>query len=91
MEEKEFNMTHGLIALDRRQVEGESDTDPSVLHFCGYESKPSQDDINALYLELKVKKEFGLNEIFEHIVVYDAPEEVIEHFRGDVKNMTKHE
>lgn len=44
---------HGLIAVD---------DDNNVLHFCGYESEPTERDVQSLREELLSDKEFGLTE-----------------------------
>jgi len=87
MEKKEVNIKYGLMAIDRREMEADENANPAVLHFCGYEKKPAQNEVNELYRELKEDKEFGLSDIFEHIDIYEAPESVVEHFKDTVKTI----
>ena len=59
-------ITHALLAINSK---GE------LLHFCGYEGKPTEIDIKNLDTELREDKEFGL--VNEEFIVIHAPDEMI--------------
>jgi len=68
-------VSHGLIVLDPDTLnEGMVD----IVHFCGYWSPPTQDDINHLKEELKTDEEFGLTEIADRLIIQEATPETVD-------------
>ncbi len=70
-----FQMNFGLIVVDPREG------DKSILHFCGYENKPDERDIDSLRQELKEDPEFGLQEIWDKVEILEAPEDLVAEYR----------
>ena len=81
-----FQMNFGLIVVDPRE-EG----DKSILHFCGYENKPDERDIDSLRQELKEDPEFGLQEIWDKVEILEAPEDVVEEYRRIIETGDENE
>lgn len=74
------DMTHGLIAVDPEMYDEENDT-IEILHFCGYWSEPAPEEVENLRNELATDEEFGLTEIADRLDIFEAPEEIVKHFR----------
>lgn len=68
--------THGLIVVDEDQ-KGE---DVDILHFIGYWKEPTQRDADLLREELKNDPEFGLQEIWEKVLILPAPENILKEY-----------
>lgn len=87
MDNFEFeDLKYGLIAVDRRDFEQNPDGDVSILHFCGYKSPVTQNEINEFFRELSTTPEFGVMDIMEFIDVFEAPESVVEEYRNGLIN-----
>ena len=61
-----FKLGGALLVLDENGI---------VVHFCGYENPPTQADVDSLYLELSMDKEFGLTEVVETLRIVEPNEE----------------
>jgi hypothetical protein len=73
----ELQINFGLIVVDPNQ-----DTEMlDILHFCGYEYPPTEDDADALREELRVDPEFGLQDIWDQVDILPAPEDVVEEYK----------
>jgi hypothetical protein len=68
------DIKYGLIVVDPEE-EGE---EKSVLHFCGYENKPTKEDINSLFYELEENESFGLSHIVKRLLIIEADDAFIE-------------
>jgi hypothetical protein len=76
-----MKINYGLIAyLPYQDKDGNID----ILHFCGYEQKPSTYDIESLREEFKNDKEFGLTEISDDIIIQLATESILEYYKRQI-------
>jgi len=82
------DMKFGLIAVDRRELDSDPNSEAVILHFCGYGSKPTQQDIDLFFNTMATTPEFGVMDIMEHIDVYEAEDSIIEQYRNDLLNGT---
>lgn len=73
------DIKYGLIAIDTNQ-EGEEFLD--ILHFCGYEEEPTENEVIDLYRELSEDEEWGLTEMMDRILIIPAPQEIVESYRN---------
>ena len=68
-------INYGLVAVTV------DETDPSfgkIMHFCGYETKPTEEDKIDLEIELDINKKFGLvGRINKDVFVVMAPKEIV--------------
>lgn len=51
-----------------------------IVHFCGYEERPTENDIKHLYQELRDDPEFVLPKKIEEYGVSMADQDIITHF-----------
>lgn len=72
--------THGVMVIDPKNPN--EDGSIPVVHFVGYWSEPSEDDVYGLYEEFKTDKEFGLTEKIDDLELTPASQEVLEHFNS---------
>lgn len=72
---------YGLIAVDPLQ-EGEM---KDILHFCGYWEKPTEIDAEYLKKELMEDEEFGLTDIADRLVIFDAPDYIVQEYIKEIK------
>lgn len=72
-----LTINYGLIVMDPME-EGEVKT---ILHFCGYQEPITEKDVESLRNELRDDPEFGLQDIWERLVITEAPDEVIEEYK----------
>lgn len=73
-----LDIRYGILAVDSRlDVDGMN----PILHFCGYEDPPNDDDFDDLRHELATDKEFGLTEMMDYVILVQASEEVVEMYR----------
>lgn len=78
-----MNINYGILAVDvRPNDEGMN----SILHFCGYESLPTEDDFDDLRHELSMDEEFGLTRMMDYVILVEAPSEVVEIYRETFKD-----
>jgi hypothetical protein len=56
-----------------------------ILHFCGYENKPTIKEVEHLMEELKNDEEFGLTDIAEHLEILPAPDYIVKKYIEDYK------
>jgi hypothetical protein len=84
-ETNDFEINYGLIVLNKDDIaEGKYE----ILHFVGYESEPTINEVNALANELKTDKSFKLNKIMDKIIIVSASKEIIEKY-NDIINEGK--
>jgi hypothetical protein len=77
MEEiKEF--THGIMAINPNQPDENDDLE--ILHFVGYWSEPTEDDVISLWEELKTNGDFGLKDYMDEVELRPAPTEIVEYY-----------
>jgi len=73
-----IDIKYGILAVDSRQdAEGMN----PILHFCGYEDPPNEDDFDDLRHELSTDQEFGLTEMMDYVVLVEASSEVVAMYR----------
>lgn len=73
-----IDIKYGILAVDSRQdAEGMN----PILHFCGYEEPPTEDDFDDLRHELFTDEEFGLTEMMDYVVLVEASSEVVAMYR----------
>lgn len=81
------DIKYGLIAIDRRELESDEDNKEAViLHFCGFDEKPTQHDIEVFFNTMATTPELGVMDIMEFIDVYDAETSIIEQYKNDLIN-----
>lgn len=73
MSESSFDFKFGIMAIRPAEVEGMVD----ILHFCGYEEKPTKADYNVLREELASDEEFGLIASMDDITLVEAPDTIV--------------
>jgi hypothetical protein len=74
MPEEFFN--YGIIATVQHP---EKEDEVLVVHFCGYESEPTNLEYEHLYVELKTDPEFGLIDV--DFDLHPAPQHIIDRFK----------
>ena len=72
-----MNINYGLVVVDPENPN-------AVLHFCGYENEPTQNDVDELYAELRTDEEFGLTDIIQDLDIADATEEMMKYFKEQI-------
>jgi len=72
--------THGVMVIDPKNP-NEDGTIP-VIHFVGYWSEPSGDDVYALYEEFKTDEELGLTETIDELEIVRATPDALEYFNN---------
>ena len=80
------DMQFGLIAVDRRELDSDPNSEAVILHFCGYGSKPTKEDVDLFFNTMATTPEFGVMDIMEFIDVYEAEDSIIEQYRNDLLN-----
>lgn len=73
MSENSLNIKYGLIAIPAEEIDAERQR---VIHFCGYETEPTEADRTSLYQELATDEELGL--VGRDIILKPAPQWLIE-------------
>lgn len=66
-----MKINFGAIAL----IEGE------IVHFCGYENKPTEYDFEILKQELTTNEEFGLQDQINNIKIEEAKPEFVAYMK----------
>jgi hypothetical protein len=74
-----MKINYGLMAVSPEVKEAGKGTFDDVLHFCFYEEKPTNHDIEVLHNELSTDPEFGL--INSDFVIIEATPEICEVFQ----------
>ena len=84
-----MKINYGLIAVlpDPSQKEEMLE----ILHFCGYESEPGENEIESLHQELKVDEEFGLVDVADKLVIISAPQEIFDFYKNIIINNSENE
>jgi hypothetical protein len=75
------DIKYGLIAVDPT----EEDEMLTILHFCGYWNEPTQADADALRKELAEDPEFGLTDIAHRLIIFPAPDDILQHFISEIE------
>jgi hypothetical protein len=83
-----IDMKFGLIAVDRRELDSDPNSEAVILHFCGYATKPTKQDVDLFFNTMATTPEFGVMDIMEFIDVYEAEDSIIEQYRNDLLNGT---
>lgn len=76
MEKTEGRFTHGLVVID---PEHDTPEQRSVIHFVGFWTEPTEEDITELKNELKTSDEFGLQEIADTLLIEPAAQDIIDY------------
>jgi hypothetical protein len=74
-----LKINYGLICLHADFMDEGGNAE--VLHFCGFQNKPTDSDIEFLREELREDKDFGLSDIVDELIIVDAPEEVLSYYK----------
>jgi hypothetical protein len=75
--EELLKIKYGLIAVSQ-SPEDKKDGKLKVLHFCGYECPPNDDDMESLKKELNADPEFNLvGRIDKDVFIINATEEIV--------------
>ena len=80
--EQIMQMKFGIMVLD---PELDDHGNPTVLHFCGYESPPTPECFTDLKRELKENPEFGLTNRND-LIFAEAPQELVQYFNDQIEN-----
>ena len=59
----------------------ESESQKTILHFCGYQEPVTERDIESLREELKTDPIFGLQDKWDKVVIVEAPEEILKEYQ----------
>ena len=70
----ELQINYGFIVVH-------PDEPYEILHFCGYQDKPTERDIKSLREELRDDPEFGLQEIWDKVEIQEASEGIVEEYK----------
>jgi hypothetical protein len=73
-----MNIKYGLIVLDPIPDENGK---LGVFHFCGYENRPTDVEIEDLRRELETDEEFGLTDRMNDLIIREALPSVVEFYR----------
>lgn len=73
-----MNINYGIMVLDTRL---DADGTNPILHFCGFEEFPTDDDFDDLRHELSIDEEFGLTEMMDFVVLIEASADVVAMYR----------
>lgn len=85
-----FNETikYGLIVLDSLNEKLQTGMFwlDDIVHFVGYLNKPTELDIENLKEELSTDEDFGLKDISERLLIFEAPQEIVDEYIKILKN-----
>ena len=88
-----FDMKYGLIALLPMEFSHlleeeleEYEDGFAIVHFCGYQVPPSEDDREKLQEELERDFRFGLTEVADKIIIKDAESELVQLYKDMINN-----
>lgn len=87
-EDTKIDIKYGLIVLNREDLENGI---YEILHFVGYEEKPTEIDITSLVDELKTDESFGLTELGKNMIIIEASDETVEEYRNIVTGLNINE
>ena len=79
---------YGIVVLDaanEKLQSGEFFMD-DIVHFVGYLKQPTETDIENLREELRTDEEFGLTDIIDRLVIFEAPQEIVDSYLEIIKN-----
>jgi len=85
----EGRIKYGLMVVDPTDLD--EDSNPSIVHFCGYWNKPDEDNINHLREEISTDETFGLTEIVDRFEIYPAPFYLVEYYANIIDEMENDE
>ncbi len=71
-----MKVRYGIVAAQKGEEPGTID----VLHFCGYEEKPTMEDFMLLRQELATDPEFELTDIIDELTLQEASPEMVEYY-----------
>lgn len=74
--------THGIIAVNPTKPDENDNLE--VLHFVGYWTEPTEEDVLSLWKELNEDEEFGLKNQIDEIELIPAPEDIVEIYNNMV-------
>ena len=78
-----MKINYGIIAVT---IDEEDAGFGKILHFCGYENKPTTEDFEGLEIELNTDKEFGLvGKMGKSVFLVEAPKEIVKNFAECIK------
>jgi len=78
----ELKINYGLIVMDPSEP-GDS---KSILHFCGYQEPISEREVESLREEIRTDKTFGLQKIWDKVVIVEAPDEIVKLMNESIQN-----
>jgi hypothetical protein len=87
-EDTKINIKYGLIVLNREDLENGI---YEILHFVGYEEKPTDIDITSLVDELKTDETFGLTELGKNMIIIEAADETVDEYRNIINGVNINE
>jgi hypothetical protein len=70
-ETSKFKMNWGIVVYHPNEPD-------EIIHFCGYEERPTMNDVKELTIELMTDEEFGLQDHIESLVFRFATYEEVE-------------
>jgi hypothetical protein len=68
---------YGLMVIDPTIVD---EDDCNIVHFVGYLEEPTKEDAKQLREELRDDPEFGLQDMWDKVDIFPAPQEIVDHF-----------
>jgi len=60
-----------------------------IVHFVGFWDKPTELDINNIKEELRTDNEFGLTDISDRLLIFEAPQEIVDEYIKIMKKEIK--
>jgi hypothetical protein len=77
----DMEIKYGIIAYT---LVDEKSPKMQILHFCGYETQPTQSDFNSLVQELNTDPEFGL--VGKEVFLMEASDSIIKEMARQLKS-----
>ncbi len=92
-EEFKFEIKYGLVVLDSANEKLQSGEFfmEDIVHFVGYKTAPTEADIENLREELKTDTSFGLTEIIDRLIIFEAPKEIVNNYTDIYVDIIKNE
>jgi hypothetical protein len=78
----DFEFNYGLIVVDPSEPGDEK----SILHFCGYSEPITRKMVDSLREELKNDPEFGLQDKWDKVDIFEASEEIVAEYQEIFRN-----
>lgn len=73
-----MKINYGIIAVKPQK---DNNRFVDIVHFCGYENKPTQDDMRHFRHELEHDEEFGIGDKINDVIITEASGEIIAYYR----------